>query len=67
MDYGKSEIKRILMERDGLSEEHTELEIDDAQDQINEIMEEGGSLCDAEDVMRDMFGLEPDYLECFLI
>lgn len=55
-------IKQVLIRRDGETEETAQQLIDDAQEEINELIAEGCELCDLEDVIVDYFGLEPDYL-----
>lgn len=52
-------IKEVLMRRDGNSEEEAEERIKEAK----EAVEECDTLIDAEKVVSDHFGLEPDYLE----
>ena len=65
-DYDKNNVKQILMERDGLSDEEAQDAVDDAQSDINDLLENDGGLMEAEDVISDHFGLEPDYLMDFL-
>lgn len=55
-------IKEILMDRDGMAEDEAQDLIDDAQGEIIDLLDNDGSLCDAEQVIADYFGLEPDYL-----
>jgi len=55
-------IKKVLMERDGLSEVEAEDQIAEAKQQLNEYIAEG-DLDSAYDICQDEFGLEPDYLE----
>ena len=57
-----SEIKQILMDRDGDSADEAQERIDAAQEDIAALLDSDGSLCDAEDIIQDHFGLEPDYL-----
>jgi len=49
-----SELKRVLMRRDSLSEEEAEIIIQSCRDQVN-------SGIDPEEVLCDI-GLEPDYI-----
>lgn len=49
-------IVKILMERDGMSREEAIKLLSEAQEMIHD-----GS--DPADVLEDMFGLEPDYIE----
>lgn len=55
-------IKQVLMKRDGLDETEAEERIDEAKEQLLECLERGGTLCEAEEIIKDEFGLEPDYL-----
>lgn len=55
-------IKEVLMRRDNETSESAQERINEAQDEINFIIDEGGNLQDLEDVVMDYFGLEPDYL-----
>jgi hypothetical protein len=48
-------IKKVLIERDGISEEEADELIDDAK----ELVADGA---DPEEVCLDEFGLEPDYV-----
>lgn len=48
-------LREVLMERDGLTGEEVDAAIEEAQ----ELVAEGA---DPEDVLRDEFGLEPDYV-----
>lgn len=55
-----SEIKKVLMERDGMSEAEASDLIKEAIEDLNSRLE----ACDpsAEDICSEYFGLEPDYL-----
>lgn len=53
-------IVRTLMEKDGISEEEAEGLVRDARERVLEDEE------DPEEVLREEFGLEPDYLEDLL-
>jgi hypothetical protein len=59
-------MKRVLMERDGMSESEAETFVSNLQDDINKAVDENASLCDIEDILLNEAGLEPDYLEEFL-
>lgn len=56
-------IKEVLMTRDGLTAEEADERISEVKEQLNELLEDGGSLDQAEEIIEDEFGLEPDYLE----
>lgn len=58
-------LKEILIERDGMAEHEAEHQVDLARREIEEIIEDG-DLDEAENYMKEEFGLEPDYLEEFL-
>lgn len=54
-------IKDVLMRRDGLSEEHADIMVEEARDQLRIYLEKG-MMQAAEDICQEFFGLEPDYL-----
>lgn len=55
-----SELKEVLVRRDGLSEESAEELISQASEELNKLIT-NGELPD-EDFMKKWFGLEPDYI-----
>lgn len=60
-------IKKILINRDNLSEEDATAVIEDVRSMINYALEdEGATLEDIEDIISSDLGLEPDYLDDFL-
>ena len=56
-----SEIKRVLMERDGMTSSEANSLIQEAREALEEYMENGDHES-AEQVCSEFFGLEPDYL-----
>jgi hypothetical protein len=65
--YSKAAVKKILMERDGDSAEEAQDRIDSFVEELETMFEENPlGLLDAEDLVADHFGLEPDYLFDFL-
>lgn len=54
-------LKKVLMERDGISADHADILIEEAQEQLQIYLAEG-ELDYAEDICNEFFGLEPDYL-----
>ena len=54
-------MKQVLMDRDGLTEEEAEAQVDDARANLMALIE-NGDMESAMDVCYD-YGLEPDYLE----
>lgn len=65
--YDKEAVKKVLMERDGNTEEEAQDRIDNAQEDINEVLDkEQASVLDLEYMIEDHFGLEPDYLMGFM-
>ena len=54
-------IKEILMRRDGVSEQEAEDLINDAKEELYELLEQG-DMESAHDICQTHFGLEPDYL-----
>ena len=62
------DIIEILMERDGLSREEAEKQVEDTSSHIwDELCEEDCELEDLEDILYGDTGLEPDYLLDMLI
>jgi hypothetical protein len=49
------------MERDGLTKEEAEREIDEARKLLREYLDEG-QMEEAENICEEMWGLEPDYI-----
>jgi hypothetical protein len=62
MKTGHDRIIAILMERDELTEEEAREQVEDAAQSITDIMENGGSYEEAEDVLLEDLGLEMDYI-----
>ena len=62
MKTGQDRIVAILMERDELTEEEAREQVEDAAQSITDIMENGGSYEEAEDVLLEDLGLEMDYI-----
>ena len=56
-------IVEILMERDGMTKESAEELLDDARADMNERLWCPEEFGDPEDVMKDWFSLENDYIE----
>lgn len=52
----------VLMRRDDMPRDEAEELIRGAKADLDEVIENGGNILDAEDVIKDWFGLEPDYL-----
>lgn len=59
-------VKRILMERDGMTEKEAEILCNDVREEMMERIE-SGDCTDAEDIFESEFGLEPDYMINFLL
>lgn len=66
MNKGQREIMEILMRRDGISRNEAFNIVQQCQEEINDIVMDGGNIMEAEDVIADYLGLEPDYLVYFL-
>ena len=62
MKTGHDRIIAILMERDELTEEEAREQVEDAVEAINDILENGGSYEEAEEILLDDLGLEMDYI-----
>jgi FtsZ-binding cell division protein ZapB len=64
--YEKADILKILMERDEMSEQEAIDTIQNVQDGIDELLDEGADLEEIESELNMVLSLEPDYLMCFL-
>jgi len=60
-------VMKILMERDGESREDAIELVKNFKKELGQLIEDKGSLDDAEELVELHFGLEPDYLEEFLL
>ena len=60
------ELVELLVVRDGITENEAWNLVADCQVEINYIAQRGGTADEAEYVIKDLLGLEPDYLELFL-
>jgi len=63
MNFDKTELKKVLMERDELTSFEAEELIQDCLDDLDERLALGEL---PEDIMSEYFGLEPDFLFSFL-
>jgi hypothetical protein len=57
-----NKIVEILMERDDMSLEDAEDLLNEAKEEAQNYLDNDGSLDDIENVLKDYFGLEPDYI-----
>lgn len=58
------EIVQVLIDRDGYSREEAEERVEEFIEDIRQaVVEEGASLFAVEAMVRDEFGLEPDYAD----
>ena len=57
----RNRVVRILMHRDGLTEEEAVNMVEDTVSEIYDAIE-GTNCMEAEDIMMDELGLEPDYI-----
>ena len=60
-------IIRILMRRDGISKGAAEALCDQVQQEIDEVLDRGGSYKEIENILACELMLEPDYLIEFLM
>ena len=56
-------IEQILIRRDGLSQSEAQGLIEEARADVRHAIKYDATLCELEDLISDLFGLEPDYLE----
>ena len=57
-----NKIAKVLMKRDGMTYEEADNLIDEAREALQNYLDEGDSF-GAENVCKEFFGLEPDYLD----
>ena len=55
-------VVKILMERDGMTEEKAKAEVKAGREDIYNAIADGSTTDDVEDMLSDLFGLEPDYI-----
>jgi hypothetical protein len=55
-------IVEVLMRRDGVAEYEANAMVCEARAALREVIDNGGGILEAEEVVKDYFGLEPDYL-----
>ena len=60
------DLVELLVKRDGISENEAWNIVGDCQVEIDYIAQRGGTADEAEYVIQDLLGLEPDYLDLFL-
>lgn len=69
-EYGKEEIVKILIRRDGISDGEAEDIVNECQWLINDILDSEMSdferMEEIEETIKDYLGLEPDYIFAFL-
>lgn len=61
------EIIEILMRRDGISWLEAANMVEECQNEILEAIADNASYDDIADIIADMLGLEPDYMDCFMM
>lgn len=62
-----TDFEEVLMNRDGLSAEEANIELQNASESIFDIIGEGGSYDEVEDLLAMEYGLEMDYIWDLLI
>ena len=55
-------VVKILMERDGMTEEEAKAEVREARNEMYEAIHDGCDAEEVEDIFSDYLGLEPDYI-----
>ncbi len=61
------EIIEILVRRDGISWLEAANMVEECQNEILEAIADNASYDDVADIIADMLGLEPDYMDCFIM
>lgn len=62
----RQNLKQVLMRDFDYSENEAQAEIDDAREEVSQLIE-NGNMTAALDICEYRWGLEPDYLEDFMI
>lgn len=60
------DIVRLIKKRDNLSLTEARIIVDECVNEVGKAAENGASLEELEDIVKDWLGLEPDYLEIIL-
>ena len=60
------DIVRLIKKRDNLSLTEARIIVDECVNEVDKALEDGASLEELEDIVKDWLGLEPDYLEIIL-
>lgn len=59
---GKTDFEKVLINRDGYTEEEARNARKEASDELYAMLEDGDSYDDIEDMLLDEYGLEMDYI-----
>ncbi len=62
----RKSLKETIMERDSLEEWEADDRIEVASEELEQLLEDGGGILEAEHLIQDHFDLEPDYLDDLL-
>ena len=60
-------MKEVLMDRDNMSRTEANTEMENARSELYDILENGGTYEDVEDMMMCDYGLEMDYILDLLV
>ncbi len=66
-DYDKAAIKKILIDRDDMTPDEAQCRIDACQKDIDAGLDQDASFDGLQTCIESHFGLEPDYLDCFIL
>ena len=61
-----AEIVKVLVDRDGYDRDEAEERVEEFIEDVREAVDSGDSLFAVEQMVRDAFGLEPDYADWLL-
>lgn len=61
-----NDLVKLIMRRDGVSENEARIMIDETAREINDAIAHGASYDTVADILADYLGLEPDYLDLFI-
>lgn len=60
-----NDLVKLIMQRDGVSENEARIVIDETAREINDAIAHEASYDEVTDILADYLGLEPDYLDLF--
>ena len=63
----KYDVIMLIAKRDGITFHEAQAAVKEFENELARLLDEDASLLDLEDLIADYLGLEPDYLDIFLM